>query len=164
MRYILFFLFFLIVSGYTAFTFWENDFYLKALPSHLGVQEILKKQSEGSFRESCGGVIFQLSKSTISAINKEGVTFLNRDLYGRGYQEKNDRERAYYTYNKWTKTPIKLTDGLSPGMHCLLKDDKDMAKKVRFAAQHEGSFYTVKSEAELLLIPELGLLFYAYFG
>lgn len=164
MKYFFYFISILIIVSYSAIAIFKNDFYLKAIPAPIQIHKILKEREDGFIRESCGGVIFQLSQSTIEKVEKQGLVFLNQDLHGRGYKDENERKRINYTYNPWTKTPLNLGEGLSPGLHCLLKDDKAMAKKVLSAAEREGSFHTVKHEAELLLVPELGLLFYAWDG
>lgn len=154
----------LLALGYGAFAVYENYFYLKAIPAQIEIQGILKKKSKGFIRESCGGVIFQLSKSAITEVRKGGIKFLNKNLHGRGYQDENNRSRAYYTYKPWKETPVQLGLDSSPGLGCLLDGDEDMAKKILSSAESNGSFHTDKSETHLLLIPDLGLLVYAYFG
>jgi hypothetical protein len=53
-------------------------------------------------------------------------------------------------------------DGVwSIGLHCI---GTSRARQIAAAAKEPGSYYTQKDEAELLVIPKLGLIVLTYFG
>ncbi len=154
----------IFLCAYLAFSFYENLFYRQAIPAHIQVERIVEKESDGWIRESCGGVVFQLSADTIDRIKKDGTRFLDETLIGRGYEDEGNRNQRYYTYAAWKKTPFLGYEGIPVGAACLTKDNKELAKIIFQGWRTEGSFYTQKHEAELLIIPEEGILIMTYFG
>ncbi|MDD3019945.1 MAG: hypothetical protein PHX61_03060 [Alphaproteobacteria bacterium] len=169
LKYAFYWLVFILIAGYVSFKLYEPTFYKNAIPEQFEIEEILKIKSETWITGGCGGVIFKISDSTKNQVLKNGLNFLDKDLHGRGYKEVN-RERYYYTYEPWVETPINIKGGIASGLNCLLQkdnhieDDSEIAPIVRNAVKQKGSYYTKKREGELLLIPSMGLLFFAYSG
>lgn len=165
---ILFSLVFVLLGIYFSFQLYSPFFYKKAIPAQIEIDKVLKIKSESGFRDGCGGVIFKISDSTKNEVLKNGLNFLDKDLYGRGY--KGQKDQYYYTYESWVETPVTIKEGIASGLNCLLQkpnhieDDSEFAPIVRNAVKQKGSYYTKKEEGELLLIPSVGLLFFAYSG
>ena len=108
---------------------------------------------------SCGGGIFKLSKSTIDAIEFEGLSFFEDALNPRGKK---------YEYAPWKKTPVPYTwtsNGAWPGLNCINKNTK-LVRKITKISELPGSFYTDlgnnKVNKTVLVFPELGFVIFTY--
>ena len=147
--------------------------YTKALPAELGDVRYEVSRSDASWfeiflpirHESCGGALFRLSQTTLDAIADQGLAFFDNARQGRGYKQGRDRNWSYYHYQPWQETPAApdwTSEGMWIGLHCLQLGD--LAIEIRDAARMPGSYYTTKSEAELLVVPALGLAVFTFFG
>jgi len=56
-----------------------------------------------------------------------------------------------------------VSEGIWIGLHCM-RLPRVTVQQIVDAAKKAGSYYTTKREAELLVIPSLGLVLYTYFG
>jgi len=169
LKHALYSLVFILIAGCLAFKLYEPISYESAIPLHIEIEEALRIKGETGITEGCGGIIFKISDLTKNQVLKNGVSFLDKDLYGRGYKD-DKKKQYYYTYEPWIETPVIIKDGIASGLNCLLlkdnmiEDDNEMASVVRNAVKQRGSYYTKKREGELLLVPSKGLLFFAYSG
>jgi hypothetical protein len=159
----------LLVAGWFIVTVWETQFYEQALPAELETWGPATTGSDAHWWyvlvparwEACGGAIFHMTPATIEKINAQGLEFFSNAIQGRGYLT----GRLKYYYKPWAETPVPLGwtgDGVwSIGLHCI---GTSRARQIAAAAKEPGSYYTQKDEAELLVIPKLGLIVLTYFG
>ena len=104
---------------------------------------------------SCGGAVFKLSKSTIEAIESEGLDFFND---ATAPKDKN------YVYPTWQETPVPYiwtSDGAWPGLSCINKNPNLIREITRISAL-PGSYYTGLGNNKIVVLPNLGLLTFAY--
>ena len=163
--------FFLAWLGYALF---ETNFYRRALPEQLEITGLATTGSDFNpllllvpmRHEACGAVVFQMSQHTVDAIAKNGAAFFETARQGRGYSKGHPLSH-YYSYEPWQETPLPsgwIGDGIwSLGLHCA-RLDRALVQRMAAAAREPGSYYTTKSEAQLVVIPRLKLIVFTYFG
>jgi hypothetical protein len=151
----------------------ETSFYRRALPSELETKGFATTQSDMNLlvallplrHEACGGAIFRMTDQVRAAITTKGLAFFANAQHGRGYPPGHPSHH-YYTYQPWQETPAPpawTSEGIWIGLHCM-KLDRETVGAIRAAALRPGSYYSTKSEAELLVIPSLGLIVFTYYG
>jgi hypothetical protein len=160
-------------AGYLLFAVYETHHFRKALPEILETSGLATTGSDLSLpvallafsREACGGAILTMTDTTRAAIEKDRLSFFAAASHARGYPP-GDRLHRYYTYKPWTETPVPAewtSEGIWIGLHCM-KLSREMVTAIRKAALAPGSYYSTKDEAELLVIPSLGLIVFTYYG
>lgn len=106
---------------------------------------------------SCGGGVFTLSKSTIHAIESEGLDF---------FKDATKPRRRKYTYPAWQETPVPDTwtnDGAWPALACISSGDTNrLIRKITQTTALPGSYYTGSPNLTILVLPKLGLVVYNY--
>jgi len=148
---------------------YQRIFYENALPEPIQVNGIVTKGSDATIlsREACGGVIFNLTDETVSAIRQRGLSFFLSARQGRGYLE-DTREAYYYSYAEWQETPIPGGWVGGEGIFSLsltcMKNSNAMDKAISEALKLPGTYYTRARESELVVIPSLKIAVLAYFG
>lgn len=153
--------------------FFETNHYRNALPIELKTKGLATTGSDVSLlsalfalqREGCGGAIFNLTDEARHLIKTNGLAFFSNAKYGRGYPAE-DRLRHYYTYQPWQETPLPsawTSEGIWLGLNCMGLG-RNMTQAIRSAAISSGSYYATKPEALLLVIPDLGLVVFTYYG
>lgn len=151
-----------LITATSTFSWIENKRLAKAIPAHFKIESVVLKRTESGLGDSCGGIVFRVSETTLDIIKRQGLEFLNSDLTGRGYRNVNPKELHHYKYKQWQETPLVLGEGLSYGLYCLLKGNKEMARKVLDASKAKGSFHVWGEEMEIFIVPEMKILIYAY--
>jgi hypothetical protein len=143
---------------------YETSHYQKALPELLATRGLAQTGASVGFGEACGGAIFQLGDSTRDEINRKGLAFFDDARQGRGYPSGSPRE-SYFKYERWQETPVpqKWTGGSWSGLSCM-EMPQELFRAIAEAARQPGSYFTTKREAELVVIPSLGLIVFTYFG
>ena len=146
-----------------------TNFYEKALPPQLRTSGFVTSGSDyGLFgfltlsREACGAVVFELSSETIAEIRRDGLSFFREATQGRGYPGS-----AYYHYQAWQQTPVPASwfgDGaVSASLHCA-GFGRELRRRIGEGSRRGGSFYTTMSEAQLIVLPDEGIIVLTYFG
>jgi hypothetical protein len=143
---------------------YETSFYRKALPESLATSGLAQTGASVGFGEACGGVIFQLDDTTRNEINRKGLPFFDDARQGRGYLP-GSRLQSFYNYEPWQETPVpqKWISGSWVGLSCMTLP-QELSRAIVEAAKQPGSYFRTKREAELLVIPSLGLIVFTYFG
>ncbi len=110
------------------------------------------------------GAIFQLDDATRNEIDRKGLPFFDDARQGRGHPPGSHRQ-SYCKYEPWQETPVpqKWIRGSWSGLSCM-ELPQELSRAIVEAAKQPGSYFTTKREAELLVIPSLGLIVFTYFG
>jgi hypothetical protein len=127
----------------------------KSLPA------ILIEGAMGVRYKSCGGATFSLTRRTLAAIEADGLGFLDQAHKSR----RDTGHRMPFAYGPWRATPLpsEWTD-LGPwlGLNCM--GWPWTRARIFEAAREPGSYYTTTYNAELLVIPRLGLAVLTFYG
>jgi hypothetical protein len=111
--------------------------------------------------KSCGGATFSLTWRTLRAIKARRLASFDqarasRRVTNRGYR---------LAYSPWRETPVpaQLTD-LGPwlGLNCMGWPWE--RRRILAAAREPGSYFTTTSNAELLVIPRLGIAVFTFYA
>lgn len=146
-----------LLWGYFSFKQQERIYYENKIPSAFGSLEpvvIHEDTSLGLLRaESCGVAIFRFSDGVANKINVEKLSFFAKATIARGHRG---------TYQSWNATPVPVnwTDNGS-WIPCF---EHKLHREIIKAATGEGSYYTTKSEAVLLVIPRLRFIVFSFYG
>lgn len=150
---------YITVAFFSIYLVYEYAWYRGSLPRDVGVLWPIEISGKGNVFGGCGAVIFHLSPGTKASINKEGVT------YFRNARQARKSSKFHYRYENWKETPLPrafLGDGMWPGLAC---SDADIERKkaIVASAKMDGSYYSTKSNALLLVIPNRRIVVYSYF-
>lgn len=147
------------ISPYIAYKVFQYCWYVSAVPSEIGITWSITIGDEFYGREGCGVAVFKLSRETIEAIKARGLRYFDSATQGRGHT--ND---YYYRYETWKETPVP-SDWTSNGTWIMCSViSNDLIHKITEAAKRKGSYYTTKSEGELIVFPALGFVVFSYYG
>lgn len=143
-------------------------YYKSAIPEKLKIIHVILHGDNSSFSnfiwgESCGGGVFKLSKSTIDAIESEGLGFFEDATQSRRIQSRGGK----YIYPAWKKTPVPYnwtSEGAWTGLDCINKNTK-LIRKITKTSGLPGSYYTgkVRSNHKIVVLPELGFVIFTYY-
>ena len=114
--------------------------------------------------EACGGAIFGLGDTTVTAIERRGLVAIQGAQQGRGYADGTHRMRSYYEYEPWQPTPLPpawTSEGMWNGLNCM-NLGHGLGRSIIEAARAPGSFYTTGQGKMLLVVPRLKLVVYTY--
>ena len=149
------------------------DYYRRALPIQLetvdgpitGSDLDLMTALAPLRHEACGGALFHLTEATLDLIQKNGLSFFDNAVQGRGYPDGHQKS-YFYRYAAWQETPA--TENMRKnsawvGLVCM-KLGNEMERKIEQAANEPGSYFTTVHEAVLLVVPRLGFVVLLYFG
>jgi hypothetical protein len=151
----------------------ETRFYRAAIPAEIEIAfGLATTGSSTSFWEAalpirhkaCGGAIFELSDTMLTAIRDGGLDVLEDARQGRGYADNTDRLYYYYSYKPWQPTPLSpewTSQGMWYGLSCM-NLGYSFGRSIVQAAQSPGSFYTTGLSKMLLIVPSLKLAVYTY--
>jgi hypothetical protein len=115
----------------------------------------------------CGAKVFKISNNTLKQINQQGLSFFKDATRTREYDSDGEHYYSNYHYEAWQETPLQESTKnryFWGGFDCA-KDmglDKELSEKIAVAANNKGSYYTGHYEGQLLVIPSLGIVVYAY--
>jgi len=155
---------FSIVCIYIISCGYEYFWYRGCIPKEIGVTFPVGISGKSGFREGCGAAVFLLSSSTNELIEKQGIDFFTNVKHAR------KSNKHYYTYATWSKTPVPeswISEGCWLGLGCwnpIISLFMPVRKKIIDAAKKKGSYYSTKPEGEILIIPELKLVVFSYYG
>jgi hypothetical protein len=154
----------ILLLPFFAYEALQYYWYSLVLPTKIQITYPVSIGDESGFREGCGVAVFKVSDKTIESIQKEGLKFFDGATQGRGYT--NPRERSYYynSYENWKETPVPYSWVREGSWFMCSVIRPDVAREIVKAAKLPGSFYTVKREGELLVIPSLGYVVFSYYG
>lgn len=147
----------------------KSVFYTNALPEEIRTTRADTRGSDAIvfFRKACGGVIFDLTDETISAIEQRRLSFFLNARQGRGYPI-GDRKAYYYSYAEWQETPVPEGWVGSEGIFSLsvqcMENRRALDKAISEALKLPGSYFTTKRAAELVVIPSLKIAVLAYYN
>ncbi len=141
------------------------SYYKSAIPEKLEINRVVLQGDNSSFSnfiwgESCGGGVFKLSKSTIDAIESEGLSFFKDATQSRGIQSRGGR----YIYPAWNKTPVPYiwtSNGAWIGLNCINKNTR-LIRKITKTSELPGSYYTDLGNNSVVVLPELGFVTFTY--
>jgi hypothetical protein len=170
MKKFLFYTFLLVailLALYIAPAVKSTNFYEKALPLQLQTTGFVTAGSDVGFldilaREACGAVVFNLAPETIETIKRDGLSFFDGATQGRGYPTDH-----YYHYGPWQQTPTPSTwfgEGIVAGSLSCANLSPELRRRIREGSLRPGSFYSIKPEAQLIVLPDEGLVVFTYFG
>ena len=111
--------------------------------------------------KSCGGAVFSLTTGTLTAIERQGLAFLDKGRKRR----RNDYARSLTMYAPWRKTPVPpdwTSNGMWLGLYCM--GSAWSRNSIYAAAQEPGSYYTTGYNSELLVVPRLGVAVFTFRG
>ena len=126
----------------------------KAFQPILKYQKNIDVSAEYGLFGGCGFAVFELSPNMLNLINTLGIDALS-----------NARISQYYNYEEWQKTPIATVNSESTadfwqmGMSCGYPSiDTELQNKIQEALNNPNSFYTLASDAGIIVIPKLKLV------
>ena len=155
--FVLFFATLIILPG-LGYKIHGINYYMKFIPSQIGISYPVAFGSEFGMREGCGVAIYRITKSTQEAINKEGLAFFDTALRGRGYINSSDNVgRTYQEWNYGTHIGYGDASEVSifkcPVINGYIENDILKASK-------QGFYETRKNKARLIVIPSGGYIIY----
>ena len=151
----------------------ETRFYRAAVPAEIDLTfNLATTGSSMSLWEvlmpirhkACGGAIFGLGDTTVTAIETRGLAALQDAQQGRGYADGTHPYRSYYAYEPWQPTPLPpawTSEGMWYGLSCM-NLGHCFGRSTVEAARAPGSFYTTGRSKMLLVVPRLKLVVYTY--
>jgi hypothetical protein len=113
--------------------------------------------------KSCGGATYGLSRRTLSAIDSQGLAFFAQARRSRAVTHR--RAGLPLAYQPWRPTPVPpewTSEGMWLGLACMGWTWSRNA--IYAAARGPGSYYTTTDNAQLLVIPSLGLAVFTFRG
>lgn len=161
----------IFVLAYYVYEDCVASFYRKALPSVLETTSNVTWGSDVGWsdiilpirHEACGAVVFQLTPDTIEKIQNHGIAFFSEARQGRGNSRNN---KYHYSYAAWQPTPAPgewFGDGPVTGsMSCAGFGARRM-QTVKDNATRAGGFFTTRSNAQLIVLPNEQIAILTYF-
>jgi hypothetical protein len=157
------FAFFGLILALCVFSFWmflrieRISYYKSAIPEKLEVNRVVLEGDDWSLMwgKTCGGAVFKLSKSTIDAIESEGLDF---------FEDATQPRKRKYTYPAWKKTPVPYTwtsEGALIGLACVNWNNR-LIWKITKTSELPGSYYTDLGSYRVVVLPELGFVTFTY--
>lgn len=138
--------------------------YAQVVPAEIELAYPVAAGEEWGYREGCSVAVYKLSASSLEAIQKKGLGFFDGVTQARGYSNPSDRDFHYYTYKPWKETPVPA-EWTSEGSWFMCRAiGSQLEREIIAAAKQGGAYYTVKDEAELLVIPSLGYVVFSSYG
>lgn len=140
----------------------------KVLPEEIEVSEIISTHEKMGLGETCGIIIYKISKHTIDKINQQGLDFFKNLRVARG-NKLSEKQSPYYFYQEWKKTPLQESQdnqNFWSGLSCANQKnlDKSLFEKIIQEATTGNSYYTGHYEGQLVVIPNMQIVIFAYSG
>jgi hypothetical protein len=143
---------------------WEN----KILPPRLQTTRVIYKKHRGIWRDQCEYAAYEIASSTLLAIDKGGLTFLDDAVPPLPTRDGSP-------YIGWRKTPVEnsapensrlFAMGADDGCH----DNSDKAqlpdglRSIRSAMTLPGGYYTITRNGYgmIVVLPEAGVILFLY--
>jgi hypothetical protein len=147
----------------------NTNFDEKALPIQLQTTGLVIAGSDAGYldflyfrREACGAAVLRLDPQTVEMIKRDGLDFFSDAIQGRGYPGNH-----YYHYESWLRTPAPQNwfgDGVvSVSFHCA-NISSELLRRIIKASLRPGGFFAVKEEGQLFVLPDEGMVVFAYSG
>jgi hypothetical protein len=157
----------LALSIYGTYRVWEINYFKNLIPSEIQINGTVLVDGETGGLEGCGVAIFRLDSATLEKIRANGIHALDEAKQSRKKKLLRD---DYQTYTPWAETPyLETGDGMTladrwlGGFVCS-NIDTDLSNHIHSALKSTNSYYSTTHEAGLIVIPDLGLIVYSYFG
>lgn len=150
----------LLLGLYLAYKLFERQHMVDVLPASLEPTSVLLIDGESGVREGCGVAVWRMSAHTRLALHQDALGFLAQARQARGYSE------PYYRFEPWQPSPVPdelNSDGGWLSLACASPSER-LEQLINVAMQSPGSFYSIKPEGILLLIPAQGLIVFGYYG
>jgi hypothetical protein len=140
------------------------------VPKQIGVESVLLYDSVFLWT-GCGAAIFELDRSTIDALARDGLRYLRDARSVRGnellalfddqteFVRRNDK-----AWSEWKETPARDTGSAMSGLGASCADLKGpRVQNLEHAVSRPGSYFTMRrSDSILVVSPELGLAGFIY--
>lgn len=141
------------------FNLFEDYWYRQPIPTNLGLTHKIEITSQSAGIKGCGTAIYKLSEETYNNIQAKGLSYLNSDLQPR----KNSKNH----YQEWRETPRPdwtREENWSFELQCGGNLPPDLYSSILESAKSTGSYYTIKHEAVLMVLPEKRLVVFSHNG
>ena len=137
-------------------------FYLRIIPSEIGISYPVARGDTWSFREGCGAAVYRMDSATVKALGETGIEFFSSVRHSRKSAD------PYYTFGPWRPTPQAEFVGddqtlLSPGLECA-ELGRSLQEQIEQVSREPGSYYTYGQEKVILVSPKLRLVVLSYNG
>lgn len=152
------------LSPFLAYKAFQYHWYAQVLPAEIEIAYPVAVGEESGFREGCSVAVYKLSADSLEAIQKKGLTFFDGATQARGYSNSADRNYHFYTYKPWKETPIPAGWTSEGSWFMCSVIGSQLEREIIAAAKQGGAYYTVKQEAQLLVIPSLGYVVFSSYG
>ncbi len=152
----------LIWSSCERYTFKHYRRYVPAPIEITSVVTVLRDRSALTAiadREACGGAVLRLHKKTIAAIQQQGLAFFDNARVPATHQRP--------PYKAWKPTPVPpfwaAAGRTRSSFECM--GNSSWTRSILKASQRPGGFYASMEKdhpAELLVLPDLGIVLFTY--
>jgi hypothetical protein len=139
--------------------FVNEVWYAGFVPDKIKITKSIAVEGEDGLTEGCGVAAFEIDAGTIARIRIEGLAFFDDARQGH----RDDKP----TYGPWQATSSKhITDIEGGGGFLCVRDTlpKSLLRTIEQATEKPGSFYAVRHEAMLLVIPDAQMVVFLYYG
>jgi hypothetical protein len=146
--------------AYIVFQTWETNFHKQKIPESLEVQHTVLVST--GFYRGCGLAIFGISSDSVRRVRASVRDGLTSATIPRGQSV----EEA--PYSAWKETPFttpiykEVTSSERWINGACAEVPSELNQKITQALVRSGSFYALRSHAELLVIPEMELVIFSY--
>ena len=145
---------FITLYPYFSYKNYQENVYKELLPLELETSGRELIHDSFDFREGCGVAIFNLSNSTLSAINSKGLKFFEHAIYPRAGINKDKK------YESWDaiKNHISRKHNL---LNCTRELSISRQNEIDRAIATKRGFYTGRNGVSLVVLPSLGYAVYS---
>ncbi|WP_157365452.1 hypothetical protein [Zooshikella ganghwensis] len=154
---LLFSVFLVITIGYWLYL---DYWYRQAVPINIGLGSSISIVTDSGVLSGCGIAVYELDEKTYDKINKEGINFFSSSMQARGHND------SYYAYSEWKETPRedwKRPENWSYQLLCGGDISEKLFNKILHGGQSAGSFYSSKTAAHLMVLPNERLVVFTYY-
>lgn len=152
------------ISPFLAYKAFQYYWYAQVLPAEIEIVYPVAAGEESGFREGCSVAVYKLSARSLDTIKKKGLAFFDGATQARGYSNPSNRDYHYYTYELWKETPIPAGWTSEGAWFMCSVIGSQLEREIIAAAKQGGAYYTVKQEAQLVVIPSLGYVVFSSYG
>lgn len=148
---------FLLISG--SLFVYEDYWHRKAIPENIGLSYRISIGTDSDFMFSgCGVAVYRLDSATYEQILEHGLAFFVSSTRARGHIS------DYYKYSEWKETPRhdwRRYEDWSYQFHCGNLSE-NLYKKILKYGKSQKSYYALRSESALMVIPEERLVVFTF--
>ncbi len=139
-----------ILCLFITFKVFEWNWYKSLLPDDIEVKTFYIYGGEAGLREGCGASVFYLTDRAQKDLREKGINY-------------------FKTPSEWKQTPLvpkgeNAVEEIGTGLSCAKYISESLKDKIGRAQEKEGGYYKFGHESTILVLPELGIAVYGYFG